>query len=218
MDWQSFIEQERTKEYFQQLESFVTKRREQTVVYPTSEKVFYAFDQTPLHTVKVVILGQDPYHQKDQAHGLSFSVQKGIKIPPSLMNIYKELHDDLGVPIAAHGDLTQWAKQGVLLLNTVLTVEDSLPNSHQHKGWEIFTDAVIRLLDEQGNPIVFVLWGKSAQKKIPLIKQQKHRLVIAPHPSPLSAHRGFFGSRSFSRINEHLIDMGHSVIDFRLSE
>lgn len=217
MEWQTFIEHERTKEYFQTLEKFVTQRRGVTTVYPNSENVFYAFEQTPLSAVKVVIVGQDPYHQVDQAHGLSFSVQKGVKIPPSLMNIYKELQDDLGIPIASHGDLTYWATQGVLLLNTVLTVEDSKPNSHQHKGWEQFTDRVIQALDERVDPVIFVLWGKQAQEKERLITQERHMIIRSSHPSPLSAYRGFFGSRPFSGINAQLRRWEKEPIDFNVS-
>ena len=180
--------------------------------------IWEAFELTPYNKVKVVILGQDPYHGPDQAHGLSFSVQKGVKLPPSLVNIYKELQDDLGIPIAKHGDLTSWAKQGVFLLNTVLTVRSGEANSHRGKGWELLTDAVIRALNEREEPVVFILWGNASIAKKVFIDTTKHVVITSPHPSPLSSYRGFFGSKPFSKTNEALKSFGMEPIDWRLPE
>ena len=186
------------------------------VIYPPSNDVFNAFNFTPLEKVKVVILGQDPYHGEGQANGLCFSVHKGIRIPPSLVNIYKELNSDLGCTIPDNGDLTPWAKQGVLLLNTVLTVRAHEANSHRGIGWEEFTDASIKVLAEQDRPLVFILWGTPARRKKALIHNPKHLIVESPHPSPLSAHNGFFGSRPFSKTNAYLESVGLEPIDWQI--
>jgi uracil-DNA glycosylase len=180
--------------------------------------IFEALEKTPYEKVKVVILGQDPYHGMNQAHGLSFSVQPGVKIPPSLKNIYKELADDLGIPPVTHGYLTSWAEQGVLLLNTVLTVREGQAYSHRGKGWEQLTDAIIQKLNEREQPIVFILWGKPAQQKMTMIDTQKHIIIRSVHPSPLSAHRGFFGSKPFSKTNDALIALGETPINWQLPE
>ena len=186
------------------------------VIYPPSNDVFNAFNFTPLEKVKVVILGQDPYHGEGQANGLCFSVHKGIRIPPSLVNIYKELNSDLGCTIPDNGDLTPWAKQGVLLLNTVLTVRAHEANSHRGIGWEEFTDACIKVLAEQDRPLVFILWGTPARRKKALIHNPKHLIVESPHPSPLSAHNGFFGSKPFSKTNAYLESVGLEPIDWQI--
>jgi uracil-DNA glycosylase len=188
------------------------------VIFPLGAEYFRALDLTPLGKVRVVILGQDPYHGEGQAHGLCFSVRPGVRIPPSLVNIYKEMEQDLGIPPARHGYLEYWARQGVLLLNSVLTVERSLAASHQGKGWERFTDAVIARVNEQETPAVFMLWGSYAQKKAAFVDTRKHLVLKAPHPSPLSAHNGFFGSRHFSKANQFLIANGLDPIDWRLPE
>lgn len=188
-----------------------------TVIYPPSEDIFNALHLTPLHEVKVLILGQDPYHNDNQAHGLSFSVPLSQKeIPPSLQNIYQELHDDLGCEIPDNGYLEKWAKQGVLLLNTVLTVRAHQANSHKGHGWEQFTDAIIQAVNAQERPIVYLLWGKPAQSKIPMLTNPKHLILQAPHPSPLSAYRGFFGCKHFSRANAFLEANGESPIDWQI--
>lgn len=215
--WHDVIGQEKQKDYFKSVRQFEQERRQVANVYPKEENIFKALELTPYDTVKVVILGQDPYHGAGQAHGLSFSVQDGIAIPPSLQNIYKELEDDMGIPISASGNLTKWAKQGVLLLNTVLTVEEGQANSHRGKGWEIFTDTIIAALNDCPRPLVFVLWGKPAQQKAKMITNSRHLILQAPHPSPLSAYRGFFGSRPFSRINQFLTDTGQEPIDWQLT-
>ncbi|MDN6691947.1 MAG: uracil-DNA glycosylase, partial [Enterococcus sp.] len=180
--------------------------------------IFEALELTPYDQVKVVILGQDPYHGADQAHGLSFSVQPGVKIPPSLRNIYQELQSDLGIPPVQHGNLVRWAEQGVLMLNTVLTVREGQAYSHRGKGWEQLTDAIIERLNEREKPIVFILWGKPAQEKIKMIDTTKHAIVKSVHPSPLSAHRGFFGSKPFSKANQFLEGWGEQPIDWQLPE
>jgi len=187
-------------------------------IYPPGGEWFHALDATPLDRVKVVILGQDPYHGPDQAHGLSFSVRKNVPIPPSLTNIYKELHDDMSINPASHGNLEAWAAQGVLLLNSVLTVEAHQPASHRNKGWERFTDAVIRLVDAREQPAVFILWGSYAQKKAAFVDRSRHLVLKAPHPSPLSAHNGFFCSRPFSQANAFLEEKGLAPIDWALPE
>ena len=217
-DWQSLLEAEFDQPYMKSLQDFLTAEQEQgKVIYPLADQIFAAFNLTPLSAVKVVILGQDPYHGPNQAHGLSFSVPKAItKLPPSLKNIYKELYSDLGIPIAAAGDLTPWAKQGVLLLNAMLTVEARNAGSHQKQGWETFTDTVIQSLSESGENIVFVLWGAYAQKKSVLIDESKHLVLKGIHPSPLSAHRGFFGSKPFSLINQYLKKSDQAEIDWSL--
>lgn len=211
-DWVNVLKDEIHKPYFLQLTQFLNEEYKTHTIYPSYNNIFQAFNCTPFNEVKVVILGQDPYHGEHQAHGLSFSVQNGVKIPPSLRNIYKELEDDLKVAAPLHGDLTNWAKQGVLLLNTVLTVRAGQANSHKGRGWEQFTDSVIQKLAERKEPIIFVLWGSPAQKKASMIKKySQHRIIIAPHPSPLSAYRGFFGSKPFSTINQIL---GKEAIDW----
>ncbi len=187
------------------------------VIYPSSEDIFSAFKYTPLDKVKVVIIGQDPYHGEGQAHGLSFSVRAGVKTPPSLVNIFKELYDDIGVQIPNHGYLKSWAEQGVLLLNNVLTVEASKAGSHQKKGWEKFTDKVIEILNEKREGIVFILWGSPAQKKASKVDDQKHFIIKSVHPSPLSSYRGFFGSKPFSKTNDWLKKMGKTEIDWMIA-
>ncbi len=203
--------------YMQDLRAFLLAEREAgKIIYPKASEWFAALDMTALENVRVVILGQDPYHGEGQAHGLSFSVRPGVRVPPSLLNIYKELKVDLGVEPAAHGNLQNWAEQGVLLLNAVLTVEASRAASHQGKGWERFTDAVIRLLNAQQRPIVFILWGAYAQKKAGFVDRSRHLVLTSAHPSPLSAHNGFFGSRPFSKANAFLKAQGQPEINWAL--
>jgi uracil-DNA glycosylase len=217
--WQPSLVPEFDQPYMQQLKSFLRAEKDQKkVIYPNSSNWFHALETTPLDDVKVVILGQDPYHQPGQAHGLCFSVQPGVKIPPSLMNIYKELQSDLGITPPTHGYLESWAKQGVLLLNAVLTVEDSNANAHQGKGWEQFTDKIISTVNEHCDHVVFMLWGSYAQKKGAMIDRNKHLVLKAPHPSPLSAHRGFLGCKHFSQANDYLHQHGKSVINWQLSD
>lgn len=213
-DWDSFLAEENRKSYFAQLENTIASERERHLVHPKIEDVFRAFQTTPLHDTRVLLLGQDPYHGDNQAHGLSFSVPRGTPLPPSLRNIMKERHDDIGLDMPQHGDLTSWAQQGVLLLNSTLTVRHKEAGSHQGFGWETFTDAVISLLNEQSTRVVFVMWGNSAQSKEHLITTPHHVVLKAPHPSPLSAHKGFFGSRPFSRINAALTEVGSKAIDW----
>lgn len=216
-DWTDTIKDEFKKTYYQELINFVKNEYSKTVVYPSSDDIFNAFHSTPLNRVKVLLLGQDPYHNEHQAHGMSFSVLPEQKdIPPSLKNIYKELSDDLGCSIPSNGYLKKWADQGVLLLNTVLTVRAHQANSHQGKGWEQFTDAVIRAVNEEDRPIVYFLWGKPAQSKIHMLTNPKHLILKAPHPSPLSAYRGFFGCKHFSKANEFLIANGIEPIDWQI--
>lgn len=210
--WNEILAEEMQKDYYQQLQTFVQKRRAEVRVFPEEQNVFRALELTPFESVKVVILGQDPYHGFGQAHGLSFSVQKGIPLPPSLRNIYKELQEDIGGEIPTEGDLSHWAKQGVLLLNTVLTVEEGNANSHKGKGWERLTNRLIESLNELNHPVIFILWGKPAQDKEKLITNPNHVLLKAPHPSPLSAYRGFFGSKPFSKVNDILIQQGQTPI------
>ena len=210
------LETELQADYFNDLVQFVAAERETSVVYPEAADVFSAFEATPLEDVRVLLLGQDPYHGEGQAHGLSFSVREGTKIPPSLRNIYKELADDIGCEIPTHGNLSAWAQQGVLLLNTVLTVRANEANSHRKKGWETFTDAVIRSVSDQPNSAVFMLWGGPAQKKKKLIDTSRHTVIESAHPSPLSAHRGFLGSKPFSKANEALSQSGRGTIDWSL--
>lgn len=202
--WEEILKSEMKKDYFVNLTDFIEKEYKTQTIYPPKEQLFEALKLTPYEDVKVVILGQDPYHQKGQSHGLSFSVKEGVKIPPSLRNIYKEIENSMNVNAAKSGDLTSWAKQGVLLLNAVLTVRDSSPNSHKGKGWEIFTDCIISSLNNHKTPIVFMLWGNDAKKKIPLITNEKHLILTAAHPSPLSASRGFFGCNHFNLANDFL--------------
>lgn len=215
-DWLEPLAPEFKKEYYKKLYLKVNEEYKTRKIFPASEDLFNAFHFTPLSSVKVVILGQDPYHNDNQAHGLCFSVKKGIEIPPSLANIYKELHDDLGCSIPDHGYLKKWADQGVLLLNTVLTVRAHEANSHRGIGWEEFTDAAIRILNEQDRPIVFMLWGNPARAKKSMLNNPKHLILEAPHPSPLSVYRGFFGCRHFSKCNAFLIKNGIDPIDWQI--
>ena len=210
--WNEILSEEMEKDYYQELQAFVQKRRAEVRVFPEEKNVFNALKLTPFESVKVVILGQDPYHGFGQAHGLSFSVQKGIPLPPSLKNIYKELQEDIGGELPTEGDLSHWAKQGVLLLNTVLTVEEGNANSHKGMGWERLTNRLIESLNELKHPVIFILWGKPAQDKEKLITNPNHVILKAPHPSPLSAYRGFFGSKPFSRVNDILIQQGQIPI------
>ena len=214
--WSKLIEDETAKPYFRELQTFLKTERKKYEIYPPEKEVFTAFELTPFEKVKVVILGQDPYHGEGQAHGLSFSVKKGIKSPPSLANIYKELQADVGIDIPKHGNLENWARQGVLLLNTVMTVRKAEANSHQGKGWEIFTDRVIEKLSTEKSNLVFILWGGPSQKKASKVNPDHHHLIISPHPSPLSSYRGFFGSKPFSRVNEFLKKTGQAPIDWSL--
>jgi uracil-DNA glycosylase len=214
--WHPQLAEEIAKPYWLQLQHFVHSEREQHDVFPPADLVFAALQLTPFNNVRVVILGQDPYHGEGQAHGLAFSVQDGVAIPPSLRNIFKELHSDLGIELSSSGNLQHWAQQGVLLLNTTLTVRSGMAASHHGRGWEAFTDAIISLLDSRAEPIVFVLWGAHAQEKQILIQSPHHTVITSSHPSPLSAHRGFLGSRPFSAINSALITHGSTAIDWRL--
>ncbi|MEM8531436.1 MAG: uracil-DNA glycosylase [Chloroflexota bacterium] len=216
--WQEQLADETQKPYFQKLQQFVDSERQQHTIFPPEEQVFAALDITPFDRVNVLILGQDPYHDIGQAHGLCFSVQPGIKTPPSLVNIYKELASDVGFRIPNHGYLTPWAEQGMLMLNAVLTVRAHTANSHKNKGWETFTDAIIEKVNEKESPVVFVLWGAYAQKKVKLIDEQRHVIIQSAHPSPLSARNGFFGSRPFSAINAALRDAGKPEIDWQLAD
>ena len=216
-DWLPSIEGEFRKPYYKELYQFVKEEYSKHVVYPPSDDIFNALHLTPLKEVKVLILGQDPYINEHEAHGLCFSVlPEQKKLPPSLQNIYKELNADLGCEIPNNGYLKKWAEQGVLLLNTVLTVRAHESNSHKGKGWENFTDAIIRAVNEQDRPIVYMLWGSHAQQKIPMLNNPKHLILKAPHPSPLSAHRGFFGCRHFSQANEFLEKNGIEPIDWQI--
>ncbi|SFL40017.1 uracil-DNA glycosylase [Proteiniphilum acetatigenes] len=202
--WKVHLQQEFEKPYFRTLTDFVRKEYITKTVYPPAKLIFNAFDSCPFDKVKVVIVGQDPYHEPGQAHGLCFSVNDGVQIPPSLVNIYKEIEDDLGIPVPRSGNLTRWAKQGVLLLNATLTVQAHRAGSHQGRGWEEFTDAAIRCLAEERDHLVFILWGSYAQRKGANIDANRHLILNSPHPSPLSAHRGFFGNKHFSKANEYL--------------
>ncbi len=215
-DWEEALRDEFKKPYYRQLYQTVNEEYRTRQIFPPADEIFNAFHMTPLHEVKCVILGQDPYHGNGQADGLCFSVKKGVDIPPSLQNIYQELHDDLGCTIPDHGDLTKWANEGVLLLNTVLTVRAHQPNSHQGIGWEEFTDAAILALNGEDRPIVFMLWGSPAQKKASMLTNPNHLILKAPHPSPLSAYRGFFGCRHFSQANAFLEAHGVEPIDWQI--
>ena len=211
--WKEVLQDEFDKEYFIELTSFVKKEYSgNTPVYPPAKLIFNAFDHCPFDKVKVVILGQDPYHGAGQANGLCFSVNKGIPFPPSLLNIFKEIENDLGIPVPSDGDLTRWSDQGVLLLNATLTVRAAQAGSHQRRGWEQFTDAAIRELASRRDNIVFILWGSYAQKKGAFIDRQRHLVLTSPHPSPLSAYQGFFGNHHFSKANEYLIAHGKNGI------
>ena len=216
--WDKLLAEEFTKEYYQELRKKLANEYRTRTIYPAMENIFNALKFTAYEDVKVLLLGQDPYHGPNQAHGLCFSVQKGIDKPPSLKNMFKELESDLGIKAPSHGCLTDWAKQGVLLLNTVLTVRDGEPNSHKNIGWTIFTDRIIELLNEREEPVIFVLWGRNAMDKLPLITNSRHFVLSAAHPSPLSASRGFLGCRHYSKINEILQSMGKTPIDWQISE
>ncbi|EMF0090467.1 uracil-DNA glycosylase [Enterococcus hirae] len=216
--WQTILTDEFEKEYYQKLRNFLKKEYTTQKIHPDMYHIYEALELTPYEEVKVVILGQDPYHGVNQAHGLSFSVQPGVKIPPSLNNIYKELQSDLGISPVKHGNLVSWAKQGVLLLNTVLTVREGQAYSHRGKGWEILTDKIIEKLNEREKPIVFILWGKPAQEKMKMIDKSRHIILTSAHPSPLSAHRGFLGSKPFSKTNDALMALGETPIDWQLPE
>lgn len=218
LNWDSLIKAEQDKAYFQELNRFLSQERSSgKKIFPSQECVFEAFNLTAFQDVKVVILGQDPYHGENQAHGLSFSVQDGVKVPPSLRNIYKELSSDIDAfEIPLHGNLTSWAKQGVLLLNTVLTVEEGLAHSHAKKGWESFTDQVIKAINGELTKVVFILWGAHAQKKREMIDESKHHILASVHPSPLSARRGFFGCQHFSKTNLYLQENGKKTINWKI--
>ncbi|MCX7192025.1 MAG: uracil-DNA glycosylase [Proteobacteria bacterium] len=216
--WRPVLIEETRKPYFKQLQQFVAEERQKYTVFPPEAEVFSALHLTPVEKVSVLILGQDPYHDDNQAHGLCFSVQPGVPIPPSLLNIFKELKEDLGCRIPNNGHLTHWAEQGVLLLNAVLTVQAHLANSHKDQGWERFTDAVIQAVNAKTDPVVFVLWGANARKKISLIDRSRHVVIESAHPSPLSSYRGFFGSRPFSRINAALKAAGKPEIDWQIPD
>ncbi|MBD0295048.1 MAG: uracil-DNA glycosylase [Flavisolibacter sp.] len=216
--WKEVLEDEFKKPYFKQVVEHIKTEKEQgKVIYPPGTLIFNAFEKTPFEKVKVVILGQDPYHGPKQAHGLSFSVQKSVQPPPSLINIFKELHDDVGVPIPNHGNLERWAEQGVLLLNASLTVRAQEPMSHSKIGWHHFTDSVIKKVSDLKEHVVFILWGRFAQEKAALIDEKKHYIIKSAHPSPLSAKNGFFGSKPFSKANTYLIKHGIDPIDWSLS-
>ena len=219
-DWTALLKSEFKKPYFKKLQKFIADERKLFTIYPQHENVFRAFELTSYADTRVVILGQDPYHGVNQANGLCFSVQSDVAIPPSLKNIFKELQSDLNFKIdkeiLSHGNLEQWARQGVLMLNTTLTVRAGEAGSHQGRGWESFTDEVIRIVNNKSHPVVFVLWGASARKKRLLINPDKHHIIESAHPSPLSAHKGFIGSRPFTKINEALVIFGLSPIDWRL--
>ena len=214
--WANALKGEFSKDYYKKLFQTVGAEYKTHTIYPPADDIFNAFHFTPLEQVKVVILGQDPYHEPGQAHGLCFSVKPEVDIPPSLVNIYKELEDDLGCYIPNNGYLKKWADQGVLLLNTVLTVRAHQANSHQGRGWEEFTDAIIRAVNEQDRPIVYLLWGRPAQMKKSMLNNPKHLILTAPHPSPLSAYRGFFGCKHFSQTNEFLKKNGVEPIDWQI--
>ena len=215
--WNEILADEMQKDYYQELQAFVQKRRAEVRVFPEEKNVFNALELTPFESVKVVILGQDPYHGPNQAHGLAFSVKPEVAIPPSLLNMYKELANDIpGFHMPNHGYLVKWAEQGVLLLNTVLTVERGIAHSHAKFGWEVFTDQVIAALNEHREKVVFLLWGSHAQKKGQFIDRNRHYVLTAPHPSPLSAHRGFLGCHHFSKTNEYLKQNGLTEIDWQV--
>lgn len=215
--WKEILKDEFTQPYFQQIALHIkTEKSQGKTIYPPGSQIFNAFDTTPFDHIKVVILGQDPYHGPGQAHGLCFSVQTGVPPPPSLLNMYKELHDDIGFRIPNHGNLTSWAKQGVFLLNASLTVRAGEPMSHSKIGWAQFTDTVIKKISAQKTSVVFLLWGKFAQEKRVLIDESKHLVLKAAHPSPLSAHNGFFGCRHFSKANEYLVLKGIDPVDWTL--
>lgn len=214
VSWREVFRNETEKEYFEKLLIFIAKERKECTIYPSEENMFTAFKLTPFSEIKVVILGQDPYHNPHQAHGLSFSVPQGIKIPPSLKNIFKELQADLQTPAPTSGNLSNWATQGVLLLNSVLSVRENKPGSHANKGWEQFTDFVIKTIADKKESVVFILWGNYAQTKTKFINTDKHLILAAPHPSPLSAYQGFFGSKPFSKVNNFLVSRSLEPINW----
>lgn len=216
--WKGILEEEFNKNYFIELKKFLVEEKKSHRIYPSGSHIFHAFNQTPFHLVKLVIIGQDPYHGQGQAHGLSFSVPFGIKSPPSLVNIFKEIQSDLSLPFPSHGNLEYWAMQGVLLLNATLTVRAGQAGSHQGKGWENFTDQVIRSLSDSKEGLIFLLWGKFAQNKADLIDREKHHILEAPHPSPFSARTGFFGCKHFSKANQLLENMGKDKIDWQIPD
>ena len=216
--WAMHLAEEFEKSYYQHLREFLKEEYASEIVYPEKNDIFNALHFTDYEDVKVVILGQDPYHGTGQAHGLSFSVKPGVSLPPSLRNIFKELNDDLGCYIPDNGYLKKWAHQGVMLLNTVLTVRKGEANSHRGQGWEIFTDQVITLLNKREKPVIFILWGKPAQNKLKLIDESRHKIIMSVHPSPLSARRGFFGSKPFSKVNEILRAQGEKEIDWQIED
>lgn len=215
-DWDLLLAAEREKTYYQNLRRQLIKEYRNYTVYPDMYDIFNALKSVAYEDCKVLILGQDPYHGKGQAHGYAFSVKKGVRTPPSLLNIYKEMHEDIGTYIPDNGYLKKWADQGVLLLNTSLTVRAGEPNSHEKLGWEILTDRIIKLLNDKQKPIVFILWGRNAQSKEPFITNPKHLIIKSPHPSPFSASRGFFGSKPFSRTNDFLKSVGQEPIDWQI--
>jgi uracil-DNA glycosylase len=214
--WQQVLTEEFEKPYFQDLQNFLIEERQTQTIFPTEPDIFSAFELTPYEDVRVLLLGQDPYHDENQAHGLCFSVKPGIKPPPSLANIYKELQSDLEFKIPNNGYLLPWAKQGILMLNAVLTVRAHTPNSHKNRGWETFTDAVISKVNQKTDPVIFLLWGAYAQKKLKLIDTTRHTVIQSAHPSPLSARNGFFGSKPFSQINSTLASFDRSAIDWQI--
>lgn len=216
--FKEIIEEESKKDYYIKLHDFVTKEYEEKIIFPPKENIFFALKNTPFEYVKVVIIGQDPYHGEGEAHGMAFSVNPGIPIPPSLQNIYKELHRDLGLKIPNNGYLLKWARQGVLLLNSVLTVEKDKPASHQNKGWEIFTDNIIRKINEKDEPVVFMLWGNFAKKKQELITNPKHLILTSSHPSPFSVRYGFEGCKHFSKANDFLRKNNITPIDWQIED
>ncbi len=216
--WDDVLKGEFEKEYYLSLREFLKYEYSHYPIYPNMYDIFNSLKYTPYDKVKAVILGQDPYHQPGQAHGLCFSVKKGTPLPPSLQNIYKELQSDLGIPPASHGELISWAQNGVLLMNTVLTVREGQPNSHKNHGWEIFTDHVIELLNKREAPMVFILWGANARSKVKLITNPNHLILQSAHPSPLSAYNGFFGNRHFSKTNEFLVSHGIEPVDWKIPE
>ncbi len=217
-DWDDILKEEMEQPYFGELMSWLDEEYKEHTVYPPRDLLFQALRLTPYHEVKAVILGQDPYHGAGQAEGLSFSVQSGVKVPPSLRNIYIELKEDMGVPTPSHGSLVSWGKHGVLLLNTALTVREGKPASHRGKGWERFTDTIIRLLNEREQPMVFLLWGNHAAEKEVLINTEHHLVIRSAHPSPFAARKGFFGSRPFSRTNAFLQEHGQQPVDWTIPE